>query len=159
MSHNKASGPVVDPSIGGEGEPDRYSRPNTQHDSGSEHSFLGRTSSVKVALGETQKSEHKSNSNSYQSDSHHSKGSHGYSNAQSHASYSNGSHGGLSVRSSVSDIMSDKAESVGSAMSRNRGNGRLVTIGQSGSEGSEGKAYLGRETLEQIRTLAINESF
>uniref|UniRef100_A0A8D3CXA9 Centrosomal protein of 78 kDa n=1 Tax=Scophthalmus maximus TaxID=52904 RepID=A0A8D3CXA9_SCOMX len=159
VSHNKASGPVVDPSIGGEGEPDRYSRPNTQHDSGSEHSFLGRTSSVKVALGETQKSEHKSNSNSYQSDSHHSKGSHGYSNAQSHASYSNGSHGGLSVRSSVSDIMSDKAESVGSAMSRNRGNGRLVTIGQSGSEGSEGKAYLGRETLEQIRTLAINESF
>ncbi|XP_035496369.2 centrosomal protein of 78 kDa [Scophthalmus maximus] len=159
VSHNKASGPVVDPSIGGEGEPDRYSRPNTQHDSGSEHSFLGRTSSVKVALGETQKSEHKSNSNSYQSDSHHSKGSHGYSNAQSHASYSNGSHGGLSVRSSVSDIMSDKAESVGSARSRNRGNGRLVTIGQSGSEGSEGKAYLGRETLEQIRTLAINESF
>lgn len=65
----------------------------------------------------------------------------------------------------MSDIISDKAESVASAGSMNRGLGRLVTVGQSGSEGSQGKAYPGRQTLKQIRSLGSlggqsdNESF
>ena len=90
------------------------------------------------------------NSNSHRSYSRHRNGSHGYSDAQSHSSHSNGSRGGISVRSSVSDMLSDKEESVGSAASRISGKGRLVTTGQSGSEE---KAYLGRESLEQSRSL------
>ncbi|XP_040897541.1 centrosomal protein of 78 kDa isoform X2 [Toxotes jaculatrix] len=170
VTFNKASGPAVDPGIGGEGEPNRYSKPDAHHGSGSEHSFRSQKSLDKVSFGETfqaQPSKPKSNSNSCQSSSHHNNGSNGYNNsyAKSYSSHSNGSHGALSVRSSVSDIASDKAESVGSVGSRNRGKGRLVTVGQSGSEGSEGKAYPGRETLGQIRSLgglvgqSDNESF
>ncbi|XP_044053857.1 centrosomal protein of 78 kDa [Siniperca chuatsi] len=159
--------PAVDPGVGGKEEPDKYSKPDTQHDSGSEHSFRSQKSFDKVFFGkafQTQPSHPESNSNS-----HRSNGSHGYSfnnsYAYSHASHSNGSLGGLSGRSSVSDVISDKAESVGSVGSTNRGQGRLVTVGQSGSEGSEGKAFPGSETLEQIRSLgglggqSDNESF
>lgn len=170
VTFSKASGPAVDPGKGGEEDPDQYSKPDTQHESGSEHSFHSQKSFDKFSFGnifQTQPSKHKCNSNSHRSNSHHSNSSHGYNNsyAQSHASHSNGSHCALSVKSSVSDIISDKAESVPSVGSRNRGTGRLVTIGQSGSEGSEGKAYPGRETLEQIRSLGSlggqseNESF
>ncbi|XP_033474863.2 centrosomal protein of 78 kDa [Epinephelus lanceolatus] len=149
MTFNRASGPAGDPGVVGEEEPDKYSKPETQHDSGSEKFF-------KVSFNktfQTQSSHPKSNSNS-----HRSNGSHGYSfnnsYANSHASQScNGSHGGSSVRSSVSDIISDKAESLRSVRSRNKGEGRLVTAGQSGSEGLERRAYPGRETLEQIRSL------
>lgn len=68
----------------------------------------------------------------------------------------------MSSRSSVSDVISDMAESVGSVRSGNRGKGKLVTAVQSGSEGSD---YLRRDTLEQIRSLgglgrqSDNESF
>lgn len=161
VTFTQASGPAVDPGGGGEGEPDRYSKPDTQHDSGSERSFRSQKSFDKVYFGktfQTQRSHPKSNSNS-----HRSNGSHGYSfnnsYAHSRASHSNGSLGGLSGRSSVSDIISDEAESVGSRGSRNRGQGRLVTVGQSGSEESD---YPGRETLERIRSLGAqsdNESF
>lgn len=163
MTFTQASGPAVDPGVE---EPDRYSKPETQHDSGSEHSFRSQKSFDKVYFDktfQTQPSHPKSNSNS-----HRSNGFHGYSYnsyAHSHASHSNGSLGGLSGRSSISDIISDKAESVASVGSSNRGQGRLVTVGQSESEGSEGKAYPGRETLEQIRSLcglggqSDNESF
>ncbi|XP_022620963.1 centrosomal protein of 78 kDa isoform X2 [Seriola dumerili] len=170
VTFSKASGPAVETGMGGEVEPDRYSKPGTQRDSGSEHSFRSQTSFDKVSFGktfQTEPSKHKSNSNSHRSNSHHSNGSHGYnkSYSQSHASHSNGSLGGLSVRSSVSDIIGDKADSVGSVESRTRGKGRLMTIGQSGSEGSAGKVYPGRETLEQIMSLgglrgqSDNESF
>ncbi|XP_059193851.1 centrosomal protein of 78 kDa [Centropristis striata] len=164
VTFNQSSGPAGDPGTGEKEEPDKYSQPYSQHDSGSEHSFRSQKSFDKVSFGktfQTQSSHPKSSSNS-----HRSNGSHGYSfnnsYAHSHASLSNGSHGGLSVRSSVSDIISDKAESVGSAGSRRGGKGRLVTVGQSGSEGSERRGFPGRETLEQIRSLggqSDDESF
>ncbi|XP_028271148.1 centrosomal protein of 78 kDa isoform X2 [Parambassis ranga] len=136
------SGSVADPVVGGEEDPERSSKPNTQHASGSEHSFHSHKSFDDFSYG---KSLPKSNSNSHRSNS-----SHGYSfnnsYAYSHASHSNGSH---SV-SSASDIISDKAESVGSVASSNRGKGRLVTVGQSGSERETGP---GRRGLEQIRSL------
>ncbi|XP_078107185.1 centrosomal protein of 78 kDa isoform X2 [Sander vitreus] len=147
----QASGPVEDPGVGG--EPDTHSKPETQHDSGSEHSLRSQKSFDKVSLSQafqTPPSHPKSNSNSRRSS-----GSHGYSFNNSYArslsSHSNGSNGGLSVRSSVSDIISDRTESVGSVGSGNRRMRRLVTVGQSGSEGSEGKAFPGRES--QIRSL------
>ncbi|XP_035022810.1 centrosomal protein of 78 kDa [Hippoglossus stenolepis] len=152
--------PAVEPCVGGEEEPDRYSRPDTQHDSGSEHSFRSQKSFRETF--QTKQSNGNSNSNSHRSYSRHRNGSHGYSNVQSHSSHSNGSRGGISVRSSVSDMLSDKEESVGSAASRLSGKGRLVTKGQSGSEE---KAYLGRESLEQISSLGgsgghlVNSSF
>uniref|UniRef100_UPI0037E8D4FF centrosomal protein of 78 kDa n=1 Tax=Semicossyphus pulcher TaxID=241346 RepID=UPI0037E8D4FF len=159
VTFNQARGPAGGTCVGGEDKPNKYSKPDIQHDSGSEYSFRSQKSSDKVSIGKTvrtEPSQPKSNSNS-----HRSNGSNGYSfhksYANSHASRSNGSHGGLSGGSSVSDIMSDKAESVGSVGSRNRGQGRLVTVGHSGSERSEGKAYPGRETLEQIRSLVSLE--
>ncbi|XP_070690241.1 centrosomal protein of 78 kDa [Pempheris klunzingeri] len=142
----QASGPAVNPDLGGEEEPDEYSKswlPDTRHDSGSEHSVRSQKSFDKVYFGktfQTTPSHPKSNSNSHRSNS-----SHGYifNNSYSHslASHSNGSLGEMSIRSSISDIISDKAVSVRSVGSVNRGQGRLVTVGQSGSEGSEGKAY------------------
>ncbi|KAM9361111.1 centrosomal protein of 78 kDa [Symphorus nematophorus] len=161
VTFTQALGPAGDRGAGVEEEPDEYSKPVTEHASGSEHSFRSQKSFDKVNFGQTfqtQPSHRKSNSSS-----HRSNGFHGYSfsnsYAHSHASHSNGAHGGSVGRSSVSDIMSDKAESVGSAGSRSRGEGRLATEGQSGSEGSD---YPGRE---QIRSLGIlggqsdNESF
>ena len=144
MTFSQAAGPAGVPGVGGEEEPDKYSKPETQHDSGSEHSFRSQKSFDRGSFGktfQTQSSHPKSNSNS-----HRSNGSHGYSFNNSYA-HSNGSLGGLSVRSSVSDIISDEAESVRSVGSRNRAKGRLVTVGQSGSEGSE-KGFPGRKTLE-----------
>lgn len=106
LTSHHASGPAGDPCVGGEEEPDHFSKPNTQQDSGSEHSFRSQKSFDKVSFGKTFQSGHpKSNSNSPRSS-----GSHRYSYAHSHSLHSNGSHGGLSVRSSVSDIISDKAD-------------------------------------------------
>ncbi|XP_037633029.1 centrosomal protein of 78 kDa isoform X1 [Sebastes umbrosus] len=145
VTFHQASGPAAHPGVGGEEEPDKYSKPDTQHDSGSEHSFRSQKSLDKLSFGktfQTQSSQPKSNN----SNSLRSNGSHGYSYAHSHSSHSNGSHGGLSVRSSVSEVISDRADSVESVRSRNRAKGRLVTVGQSGSEG---RASPGR----QIRSL------
>lgn len=144
VTFNPASGPAVDPGAGGEEEPDRYSDTFTQHKSGSEHSFHSQQSFDKVDFGKTFQTQP----------------SHPRSHSSSHNS--NRSHGGLSGRSSISDVISDKAESLASVGSRNRGDARQVTVGQSGSEGSD---YPGRETLEQIRSLSDlggksdNESF
>ncbi|XP_062237676.1 centrosomal protein of 78 kDa [Platichthys flesus] len=152
--------PAVEPCVGGEEEPDQYARPDTQHDSGSEHSF-GSQRSFRETF-QTKHSNGNSNSSSHRSSSRHGNDSHGDSHAQSHSSHSNGSRGGISVRSSVSDTFSDKEESVGSAASRISGKGRLVTTGQSGSEENN---YLGRESLEQVRSLGgagghlVNSSF
>uniref|UniRef100_A0A3Q4HWZ8 Centrosomal protein 78 n=1 Tax=Neolamprologus brichardi TaxID=32507 RepID=A0A3Q4HWZ8_NEOBR len=129
-----------------------FSKPDTQHDSGSEHSFYSQKSFDNISFGKTSQtrpSHPTSNSNSHRNNS-----SHGYSFSNCYtynrASHSNGSRGGSSA--SVSDILSDM-ESVGSVGSRNRGNGRLVTVGQSGSEGSERKAPSRRGALEQVRSL------
>lgn len=106
LTSHHASGPAGDPCVRGEEEPDHFSKPDTQQDSGSEHSFRSQKSFDKVSFGKTFQSGHpKSNSNSPRSS-----GSHRYSYAHSHSLHSNGSHGGLSVRSSVSDIISDKAD-------------------------------------------------
>ncbi|KAM9810582.1 centrosomal protein of 78 kDa [Neosynchiropus ocellatus] len=92
-----------------------------------------------------QSDSHQSNSHQsdpYRSDSHRSIGSGekcaSYSplRQSSHSSRSNGQ---LSGRSSVSDICS-KAESVASARSGTMRFGRLVAVGQSDSDGSDGKA-------------------
>lgn len=168
MTFNEPGRSAVDPGVGVEEEPDQFSKPDAQFDSGSEQSLCSQKSFDKVSFGKTFQTKprnYKSNSNSHQSNSHHSNSSHGYSfsnnHAHSHASQGNGSHGGLSARSSISDVISDKAESVGSVGSKNRGKGRLVT----GQSGSEGKSYPGRETLKQIRSLGSlggqsdNESF
>ncbi|TKS78262.1 Centrosomal protein of 78 kDa [Collichthys lucidus] len=105
VTFNQDPGPAVAPCLGGDGEPDKYSMPVTQHDSGSEHSFCSQKSFDKVYFGktfQTQPSHSNSNSNS-----HRSNGSYGYSfnnsPAHSHASHSNGSHGESSGRSSVSE--------------------------------------------------------
>ncbi|XP_047447368.1 centrosomal protein of 78 kDa [Mugil cephalus] len=121
VTFSQASGHAADPCVGEGQEPDQYSKPDTQPDSGSEHSFRRQKSFDEISFGKTfqaQPSRPKSSSSS-----HRSKSSHGYSfnngYVHSHASHSNGSHGGSSV--SVSDIMSDKAESVRSLGSRDRG--------------------------------------
>ncbi|XP_073323299.1 centrosomal protein of 78 kDa [Pagrus major] len=138
VTFTQASVPAAHPGTDGEREPDRYSKPVTQHDSGSEHSYRSQKSFDKVYFSRT-----------FQSQPSH-------TNSNSHRS--NGSYGGLSGRSSVSDIMSDKAESVGSVGSRNEGKRRLVTEGQSGSEGSD---YPGREirSLSGLGRHSDDESF
>ncbi|KAM7415968.1 hypothetical protein PAMA_018168 [Pampus argenteus] len=159
VTFNRATGPAVDPDVRAEQEPDHFSIPDTERDSGSERSVRSQKSFDRMSLGktfQTQPNHLKSNSNSHHSNSHHS-GSHRYSSINSYAdsnvSLSDRSHGGLSVRSSVSDIVSDKAESLASVGSGNRGLGMLVTVGHSGSEGSQGKAYFRREPPKQIRSL------
>lgn len=151
VTFNRVVGSTVGPGVAAEGGPDLLSKLDTGLESGSEHSHYSQKSFGKTS--QTQPRSTKSNSNSHRSSSHHHNSSQGHSHAHRHASQGNGSHSGLSARSSVSDILSDKAESAGSVGSRTRGKGRLVTVGQSGSEGSEGKSYPGRETPEQIRSL------
>lgn len=102
MTFNQVSGPAVEPGAGIEEEPEKYSKPVTQQDSGSEHSVHSQISLEKVYFGKTQ---------SFQ----------------------------------PSQVKSDK--SVGSVRSRNRGKGKLVMAGQSGSD------YPKRETLEKIRSM------
>ncbi|XP_041644575.1 centrosomal protein of 78 kDa [Cheilinus undulatus] len=155
LTFNQAQGSAGGPGVGEEKEPEKYSKPGTQHDSGSERSSCSQKSPDKASISKTFQTltnQPKNNSNSHKSNA-----SNGYSlhksYANSHASHSNGPHGGSSGRSSVSDIISDRAGSVGSVGSGSRGQGKLTTVSQSGSEGSDGKAYLGRETLEQIRSL------
>uniref|UniRef100_A0A8C2X989 Centrosomal protein 78 n=1 Tax=Cyclopterus lumpus TaxID=8103 RepID=A0A8C2X989_CYCLU len=162
LTFNQASVNAGYPGVAGEEEPDTYSKLESQRDSGSERSFRSQKSFDMVPLSQTfrtRSSQPKSNG----SNSHRSNGSHGHSYsssyAHSHSSHGSGTHGGLSVRSSVSDMMSDGSESVGSVGSRNRGKGRLVTVGQAESEGN---ACPGREALEQIRSLggqSDDESF
>lgn len=164
MTFNEAVGSAVDPGVGVKEELHQFSKPDAQLDSGSELSLCSQKSFDKVSFGktfQTQPRSHKSNSNSHHSNSHHSNSSHGYSFSNNHGhsrrSQDSGSHCGLSARSNVSDVMSEKAESVGSVGSKNRGKGRLVT-GQSGSEGSEGKSYPGR-SLDSLVGQSDNESF
>ncbi|XP_008292287.1 centrosomal protein of 78 kDa [Stegastes partitus] len=146
---------TVTQASGGEQQLGRYSKPVSPRDSGSERSFRSHKSFDNNSFGKTfqaQPSHPKSNSSSHRSDS-----PHGYSfnNSYSRASPSNGSHGGSSV--SVSDIISDKAESVESVGLRNRGKGRSVS--QSGSEVVERNASPHRGVLEQLGSLSDDESF
>lgn len=152
VTFTQASAPAASGVVDVEEEANHFSKPDTQHDSGSEHSFYSQKSFDNISFGKT--SQTRPSHPTSNSKSHRNNSSHGYSFSNSYtynrASHGNGSRGGSSA--SVSDILSDK-ESVGSVGSRNRGNGRLVTVGQSGSEGSERKAPSTRGALEQVRSL------
>ncbi|XP_058491187.1 centrosomal protein of 78 kDa [Solea solea] len=142
VAFKKATGLAVEYGIGGEKEPNQYSKPYTQHESGSEHSSYSHRSLDKVSSGGTfkiQQNKHRSNSNSQWSDPH----------SRSYSSHSHASYAGLSGRSSVSDIISDEMESVGSDESRNS---RRAKHGAKVQSGLEGRAYPGREGLEQMRS-------
>ncbi|XP_029915245.1 centrosomal protein of 78 kDa [Myripristis murdjan] len=134
----QASEPAIDQCVdmesGGE-EPDQYAKPETQQDSGSEHSFRSQKSNHIVSLGHksshgnvSKPSHHQNSDNSHRShgSAHHSDGSTGYSFSYSFvcsdASRSDRAHSDLSVRSSPSD-MSEKSASVGSSGSKHRGGG------------------------------------
>ncbi|XP_022047993.2 centrosomal protein of 78 kDa isoform X1 [Acanthochromis polyacanthus] len=166
VTFTQASGGAAFPGVGREEEPDQYSRPVAQHDSVSERNFLSQKSFDNNSFGKTfqaQPSHPKSNNNN----SHRSNSPHGYSfnnsEAYSRASHSNGSHGGSSV--SLSDVISDKAESVESVGAWNRGKGRSATVSQSESEVLQRKADAGRGVLGQLGSLQVlggqadNESF
>ncbi|XP_017267634.1 centrosomal protein of 78 kDa [Kryptolebias marmoratus] len=157
VTFSRAGGDRRDPVVDEEGEPHQYLRPDIQPDSGSERSFRSNKSFDNISLGktfQTQPSSRRGEASSYRSNSSR---ENGFNN--SHVTQSNGSHGGSS--DSLSEIISDRAESVGSVRSRNRGMGRLVTVSQSGSERSERKTYPGRAALKQIRSLgeSDDESF
>ncbi|KAM3867443.1 centrosomal protein of 78 kDa [Diretmus argenteus] len=158
--------PCVDLECGGD-EPDQYSKPEVQHASGSECSFHSQKSYGMGSFGNKSSHvsgshedvsqpnsihHHRSNGNSYHSDSHGYSFNYSnvYSSIHSDASCRNKSHDDLSMRSSLSD-MSEKVESIGSLGSKNKGRGRQLAVGHSGSEG--GKAYPHQETLDQIRSM------
>uniref|UniRef100_A0A1A7WK04 Centrosomal protein 78 n=3 Tax=Iconisemion striatum TaxID=60296 RepID=A0A1A7WK04_9TELE len=137
--------------VGGEKEPHQYIRPDIQRDSESEQSFHSNKSYDNISFGktfQTQPTSQRGETGSNRSNSYH-----GYSlnHTYSRGSQNNGSHGGSSE--SLSEIISDRAESVESAGSRSSGVRRLVMVGQSRSEGSEGRAYPGRAALKQIRSV------
>ncbi|XP_037337896.2 centrosomal protein of 78 kDa isoform X2 [Pungitius pungitius] len=143
--------------VGGEEEPDKYSKLDIQRDSNSERSFRSQKSFNVIPFSKaipTQSSLPKSNrGSSHRSNSYNS--SYNSSYAHGHSSHSSGSHGGFSVRSSVSDITNDKAESAGAAGSRTRGKGRPVTVGQGETEGN---ALSGRE-IRSLGRQSDDESF
>ncbi|XP_056144885.1 centrosomal protein of 78 kDa [Lampris incognitus] len=176
---SQASGPAIDPNVdleGGGEEPDQYSKPEAQLDSGSERSCYSqksygsglpgnRSPQFSGSYGDVSKpsnvhnngNSHNSYSNSHRSNCSHEcrfNYSNSYSSIHSNTSYSNGFHGDLSVRSSLGEIMSERADSKESLQSKSRGEGRRITAGHHGSEGAEKKAYLEPETLGQIRYLA-----
>lgn len=144
MTFSQASKPAVDPGFSVEDQPDEYSTPASQQDSGSEHSFHSKKSLDKVYFGKSfqaNPSPPRSDSNSHRNSR---------------------SHGSLSNRSSISGVISDRGDSLSSVGSRDRGRGELGTAGQFGSEGSD---YTRKDALNQIRSLGSlgrrsdNESF
>ncbi|KAM8865059.1 centrosomal protein of 78 kDa-like [Synchiropus picturatus] len=155
--------PVLVPAVASLEEdqgPEEFLIPDTMDDSDSERSSHSQSSSTNVLLRndfQTQPVQQMSHSNSHYSDSPHSN-SHQSDSYRSNSHRSNGSvdkcasytplrrsshssrsNGLLSGRSSVSDICS-KAESVASAGSGTMRFGRLVAVGQSDSDRSDGKA-------------------
>lgn len=134
LAFKQVSGAAGDPGLCGE-EADKYSEPFTQQDLGSEHSLHSPKSFDKVNLGKPFQTHPSSNSNSHRSI---------------------GSHSRLSDRPRDRALVSEKAESVGSAKSRNREQGKLVSVVQSGSEGSDkGQIW----SVGSVGRLSDNESF
>ncbi|XP_011613800.1 centrosomal protein of 78 kDa isoform X1 [Takifugu rubripes] len=126
--------PTADPAHTEDQEPVTYSKPVTPLESCSEHSSCRQKSLDKVYFAK------KSQSNHSKSD--------GSSNRSS------GSRGLLSGRSSISELFSDKAESVGSHRSRKSGKGVLREVG-SGSEGVRYSSFSGLNVEE----MSDNDSF
>ncbi|KAM9391391.1 centrosomal protein of 78 kDa [Pholidichthys leucotaenia] len=147
MTFRWASGPTGDPSAGRREQQSKFTKQDTHHDSGSERSFHSQKSFVNVSVGKTFQTQL---SRPESSNSHSSHSSHGYRFSNSYA-YDQSSRGGSPV--SDSDIMSNKAETLGSIGSRPKGKGRLTAIGQSESEGSERKAGARSAALVQMRSL------
>lgn len=141
-----AGGDRQDPAVDEEAEPHQYLRPDIQQDSGSEHSFRSNKFLDNISFGKTFQAQPTSRRGETRSNS-----SHGNSFSNSHVTQSVRSHG--SSPDSLSEIISDRAESAGSSGSRNHGMGRLVTVSQSGSKGSERKNCPGRAALKQVRPL------
>uniref|UniRef100_A0A3B3V3X9 Centrosomal protein 78 n=1 Tax=Poecilia latipinna TaxID=48699 RepID=A0A3B3V3X9_9TELE len=136
------------PALPGEEEPHQYFRPATQPDSGSEHSQksfehfpFGKTFQSRPSRQEMEASSNRSSSYHGNSISNNS--------MYSGESQINSTHGGFPE--SVSEIMSDKGESLGSVGSVSSGNRRLM-FGQPGSERSEGSER-GAYSLNQIGSL------
>lgn len=137
----------------GGGDKDKHTKPN--HESGSEHSLFSQKSLQGASLRKTSQSHplprnSKSNSEFNRSNSRHSNGSHSYSfdNTQSNGCQSNGSYGRLSAKSSISEVISDKAESVRSSGSKRKD--RQETEGRPWSGGSSSSEHAGKHFLEQI---------
>lgn len=147
---------VAEPALGGEKESLQYLQPDTEHDCSSEHSYSSQKSCDAISFGKTFQTQ--SNQRRPDSISHRSTGSHRSSFksscANSRVSKSSMSYAGSFE--SFSEIISDRAESVGSVGSRNSEHGRMVIVGHAGSEK---KAHLGRGTLGQIGTLASQSDF
>lgn len=170
---SQASGPAIDPCVDLEGrgeEPDNFSKPDTQQDSGSEGSFRSQKSfshsscdnkgsHVSHSREDTCRlGDHHSIGNSCHSHSHshHSNGSHryslNYSSFHSDASLSNRSHGDRSQRSSLSE----KLDSEGSFMgSKGKRAGRQVLAGVSGSGALPGRSCPRLESVEQMRSFGV----
>lgn len=130
----------AEPALVGEEETHQYFRPETLPDSGSEHSFRSQKSFDHFSFGktfQTQPTRQRMETRSNRGDRYH---ENGFSNnsAYCRASQNKGSRGDSSE--SVSEIMSDKAESVGSVGSRSSGQRRLMDD-QMGSGGSDRRAY------------------
>uniref|UniRef100_A0A1A8NNY5 Centrosomal protein 78 n=1 Tax=Nothobranchius rachovii TaxID=451742 RepID=A0A1A8NNY5_9TELE len=134
--------------VGGDKEPHQYIRPDIQRDSESEQSFHSNKSCDNISFGKTFQTQ--PTSQREETGSHRSNSYHGYSLSHTYSGgyQNNGSHDGSSE--SLSEIISDKAESVESAGSRSSGVRRLVMVGQSRSEGSERRVCPGRAALTQI---------
>ncbi|CAN9513087.1 unnamed protein product [Ophioblennius macclurei] len=130
---------------GGEEEPRQYMKSDTRHDSGSERSVHSQMSFGKASPA--RQSPSKSNSNSHRSYGSYENSFHSYKRA----SHSHGSRGSSSV--SGSDIISDKAESVGSAGSWSRGKERSMTAGLSEREPFQSQATRGQLGLEHFSSL------
>lgn len=137
--------PVVDEEV----EPHQYLRPDIQPDSGSELSFRSNKSLDNVSFGKTFQTQARSRWGENKPQRSVSSCGNSFSNGP--VTHSNGARGGSP--DSLSEIISDRAESVGSAGSRDHEMGRLVTVSQSGSKGSERKTTPGRAALKHIRSL------
>ncbi|XP_038163963.1 centrosomal protein of 78 kDa [Cyprinodon tularosa] len=129
----------ADPAVAEEEQPQQYLCPEMQPDFGSEHSFHSQKSFDKNF--QSQPSRQRMETSSNRSNSYH--GNDFSNNSYGQASQNKGAHRGSFE--SVSDIMSDKAETLGSI---SRGNGGLI-VSQLGSEKA---AYPGRATLRQVRS-------
>ncbi|XP_061623656.1 centrosomal protein of 78 kDa [Phyllopteryx taeniolatus] len=133
VTFQQAAEAHVDLSLLREQEPDEFSKPETQRDSGSEQSFASQRSHRESLTRGNRPSgtlcgSHRSN---------------GFTSSHSNSSNSCSSHGRWSAGDIMRDIVSNKMQSAGSR--------KLVVIQRSGSEG---KASPGTEILEKIRSLA-----
>ena len=171
---SQTSGPAIDPSVDLEGrgeEPDQFSKPDTQQDSGSEGSVRSRRSYSRssrdnkgfhVSRSHEEASRHHSNGNSHHSNSHShpSKCSHryspNYSSFHSDGSIHSRSNGDQSQRSSLSDITSEKLESEG-LFTGSKGNraGRRVLAGFSGQGVLPGRSSAQLGSGEQTKSLGV----